>query len=80
MGSVGQSFLTLCNSMDCSPVGSSAMEFSRQEYWSRLPFPHLGDLPNAEFEPESVVSPALASGFCTTDWSPGKPYHVILYL
>ena len=28
----------LCNSMGCSPPGSSVHEFSRQEYWSRLPF------------------------------------------
>ena len=36
---VVQSYLTLCNSMDCSPRGSSAMGFSRQEYWSGLPCP-----------------------------------------
>ena len=29
------------------------MEFSRQEYWSGLPFPSPGDLPNPEMEPES---------------------------
>ncbi|XP_060266156.1 formiminotransferase N-terminal subdomain-containing protein isoform X6 [Ovis aries] len=34
-----------------------SMEFSRQEYWSRLPFPSPGDLPNAGIEP---MSPALA--------------------
>ena len=31
--------------MDCNPPGSS-MEFSRQEYWSELPFPAPGDLPD----------------------------------
>ena len=36
---VAQLCLTLCDPMDCSPPGSSAMEFSRQEYWSGLPFP-----------------------------------------
>ena len=35
------------------------MEFSRQEYWSRLPFPPLGDLPNLEIQPTSPASPAL---------------------
>ena len=40
-----QSCLTLCDPMDCSPPGSSAHEFSRQEYWSGLPFPFPGDLP-----------------------------------
>jgi len=28
------------------------MEFSRQEYWSRLPFPSLGDLPNRGLNPD----------------------------
>jgi len=35
------------------------MEFSRQEYWSRLPFPTSGDLPNPGIESVSLVS-ALA--------------------
>ena len=30
---------TLCDSMDCSPPGSSVMEFSRQEYWSGFTMP-----------------------------------------
>ena len=45
------------------------MEFSRQEYWSGLPFLPLGDLLNLEIQPES---PALAGRFFTTD-PPGKP-------
>ena len=48
------------------------MEFSRQEYWNRLPFPPLGDLPKAGTEPTSPVSPALTGGFFTTE-PPGKP-------
>ena len=36
---VSQSCLTLCDPMDCSLSGSPSMEFSRQEYWSGLPFP-----------------------------------------
>ena len=35
------------------------MESSRQEYWSRLPFPAPGDLPDPGIEPRSPVSPAL---------------------
>ncbi|XP_060250776.1 T-complex protein 1 subunit zeta-2 isoform X4 [Ovis aries] len=35
-------------------------EFSRQEYWSGLPFPPPGDLPNPGMEPASLMSPALA--------------------
>ena len=48
------------------------MEFSRQEYWSRLPFPVQGDLPDLGIEPPSLVSPALAAEFFSTA-PPGKP-------
>jgi len=48
------------------------MEFSRQEYWSGLPFPAAGDLPNPGIEPESSVSLALAGRFFITA-TPGKP-------
>ena len=44
-----------------------SMGFPRQEYWSGLPFPPPGDLPNPRLEPESLVSPALAGGFFTTE-------------
>ena len=44
---VAQSCPALCNSMDCSLLGSLSMGFSRKEYWSGLPFPPPGDLPNA---------------------------------
>ena len=37
------------------------MEFSRQEYWSRSPFPTLGDLSYTGIEPASFVCPALAT-------------------
>ena len=36
-----------------------SVELSRQEYWSGLPFPTLGDLPDPKIEPESPTSPAL---------------------
>ena len=42
------------------------MGFSRQEYWSGLPFPSPGDLPDPGIEPTSLLSPALAGGFFTT--------------
>ena len=42
-------------------------EFSRQEYWSQLPFPPPGDFPDPGIEPESPMSPALAGGFFTTE-------------
>ena len=41
-----------------------SMGFSRQEYWSGLPFPFPGDLPNPGIKPASL-SPALAGGFFT---------------
>ena len=50
---------TLCDSLDCNPPGSSVHGFFRQEYWSGLPFPSPGDLPNPGIEPASPVSPAL---------------------
>ena len=43
-----------------------SMGFSRQEYWSRLPFPSPGDLPHPGIEPESLISPVLAGGFFMT--------------
>ena len=42
--------------------GSLSMWYSRQEYWSGLPFPSPGDLPNPGIE---LVSPMLAGGFFT---------------
>ena len=70
----------VCVCSQCSVVSDSAapwteacqaplsMGFSRQEYWSGLPFPDPEDLPN----PVSPVSPALAGAFFTTA-APGKP-------
>jgi len=48
------------------------MGFPRQEYWSQLPCPSPGDLPNQRIKPVSPASLALAGGFFTTK-SPGKP-------
>ena len=39
------------------------MEFSRQEYWSWVPFPTPGNLSDPEIETESLGAPALAGGF-----------------
>ena len=70
---VAQSCQTLCDPVDCSPPAPLPMEFSRQEYWSGLPLPPPGDLPNPGIKP---ASPALVGGFFTTE-SPGNPipYH-----
>ena len=43
-----------------------SLGFSRQEFWSGLPFPSPGDPSNLGIEPVSLVSPALAAGFFTT--------------
>ena len=56
-----------------------SMGFSKQEYWSGLPFPNPGDFPNLRMEPTSLASAALAGRFFTTSatcgWSlfPGHP-------
>ena len=49
-----------------------SMGFSRQEYWSGLPCPPSGDLPDPGIKPMSLVSPALAGGLFTLA-PPGKP-------
>ena len=49
-----------------------SMGFSRQEYWSGLPFPSPGDLPDRLIENRSLVSPTLEGGFFTTE-PPRKP-------
>ena len=48
------------------------MGFPRKEYWSGLPFPPLGDLPNSGIELTSLVPPELSGSFFTTV-PPGKP-------
>ena len=67
-----------CAVLCCSVVSDSAiswtvvcqaplsMEFSRQEYWSGMPFPTPGDLPDSGIEPVSLMCPALAGRFFTT--------------
>ena len=52
---VTQSCPTLCNPVNCSPPGSSVMEFSREKYWSGLLFPSPGGLPNPGIKPGSPV-------------------------
>ena len=55
-------FMTLWTVASQVPL---SMEFSRQEYWSGLPFPPPGNLPDPGIEPMSLMSPALAGGFST---------------
>ena len=50
---------------------SLSMRFSGQEYWSGLPFPSPGDLPDPGIKSESLISLALAGRFFTTpQWQP----------
>ena len=44
-----------------------SLGFPRQEYWSELPFPPPGDLPDPGIKPLSPVSPALAGRLFTTE-------------
>ena len=60
---------TLCGLKGSSPPGSSVMGLFRQEYWSGLPFPFPGYLPNPGMEP---WSPALHADSLSSE-SPGKP-------
>ena len=58
--------LTLCILWTVGCQAPLSMWFSRQEYWSVLPCPPPGDLPDPGIKPTSFVSPALAGGFFTT--------------
>ena len=49
-----------------------SMGFSKQEYWSGLPFPAPGDLLDPEIKSKPLLSPVLAGAFFTTE-PPGKP-------
>ena len=50
--------------MDCiTRQAPLSMGFFKQEYWSGLPFPPPGDLPDPGIELNSLTSPALAGGF-----------------
>ena len=64
---------TLCTSRTAARQSPLPVGFSRREYWSGLPFPPPGDLPHPGVDPESLVSPALASGFFTTGTTSEAP-------
>ena len=70
-----QSFCNFTAPRTLARQASLSMGFPRQEYWSGLPFPSPGDLPNPGIEP---ISPALAGGFFTTEPS-GKQTHKSLW-
>ena len=64
LGSVAQSCLTLCDSMDCSHgIPPCPWDFPD---WSRLPLPPPGDIPDPGIQPVTLASFALAGRFFTT--------------
>ena len=67
--------LTVCDPMDCTYQAPLSLGFSRQEYWSRLPFPSPGDLPYPGIEPGS---PALQTESLLSEL-PGKPLRTCCY-
>ena len=61
-----KSCLTFCDLTDRAHQAPLSMGFSRQEYWSGLPCPPPGDLPDPGIEPASLMLPELAGGFFTS--------------
>ena len=68
--------VALCNLWIVAVQAPQYMRFSREEYWSGLPFLNPGDLPHPGMEPTSLTSPALAGRFFTTSaaWE-AHPYY-----
>ena len=71
-----QSCPPFCDPMDCSPLAPLSIEFSRQEYWSGLPFPIPGDLPNPGIEPRFLT--LQADSLLTKPPGKGKLLYLIL--
>ena len=61
---VTKSYLTLVTPWTVARQAPLSLGFSRQEYWSGLPFPLQGDLPDPGIEP---TSPASEGGFFITE-------------
>ena len=61
-----QSCTTLATLWAVAQQAPLSMGFSRQEYWSELPCPSPGDLPDTGIELTYLTSPALVGRFFTT--------------
>ena len=68
-GLVAKSCLTIVTPWTVAYQASPSMGFSRQDYWSGLPFPSLGDLPDPGIKPRS---PALCRQTLLPSEPPGK--------
>ena len=66
--------------MDYSPPGSSVLGFTRQEYWSGLPFPTPGGFPDPGIEPTSPAPSARAGGFFTTSATWEAPQYTVTHV
>ena len=75
-GLVTKSCLTLVTSWVAAHQAPLSMGLSRQEQWSGLPFPSLGDLPDPGTEPRS---PALQADSLLTEL-PGEPNCIYLFI
>ena len=70
--SVAKSCPTVWEPMTLAGQAPLSMGYSREEYWSGLPFPSPGDLTDPGVETRSLASHAMASSFFTTE-PDGKP-------
>ena len=70
---LSNSFVTLWTVARQAPL---SMGFSKQEYWSGLPFPPPGHLPDPGIKVAPPMSPTLAGGFFTTEPLGKPPCHL----
>ena len=65
------------DSLHCRPPRFSAVGLSRQEYWSELPFPPPGDLPNQGSSPHLLRLLHCRRILCSLS-RPGSPNHIVM--
>ena len=76
--SVAQLCLTLCDPMDCSPLGSSVHGIFETKILECVAMLPPGDFSDPGIEPMSPVAPALTGGFFTTE-PPGKHTAILFF-
>ena len=75
VGLVTKSYLTLATPWTVACQAPLSMGFSRQKYWSRLPFPSPGNLPNPGIEPRS---PALQVDFYQLSYEGSQMFYIVM--